>query len=367
MTRTATAAVVHEVEGPFTLETVELDDLHAGEAYVKIKAVGACHTDLNMQMVLSMPAVVGHEGAGIVEEVAAGVDYVKPGDRVTISWPTCGVCPQCLVGRIDLCERQFPLNFGGRRADGTPTIKLNGEWIHGAYFQQSSFSTYAIAPVSSMVRVDDESVPMEVLAALPCGIMTGAGAVMNSLDVRAKDDLVVFGTGAVGLSAVMAGRLVGAYPLVAVDINRKRLDLALELGATHVFNAKEEEDLAARLREVRPSGFRFAVDTSGKQSSISAAVKCLGTGGVFGLLAVPEPERPDFHHAFEAFPRGLRLQFVLAGSSTPRLFLPQLIEWYKQGRFPVDRLIKKFEFAQINEAFAASHEGHAIKPILMIP
>jgi aryl-alcohol dehydrogenase len=366
MTRTATAAVVHEVEGPFTLETIELDDLHAGEAYVKIKAVGACHTDLNMQMVLGMPAVVGHEGAGIVEEVAPGVDYVKPGDRVMISWPTCGTCPQCLVGRIDLCERQFPLNFGGRRADGTQTLKLHGEWIHGAYFQQSSFATYSIAPVSSLVRVDDDEVPTEVLAALPCGVMTGAGAVINSLGVGVKDDLVVFGAGAVGLSAVMAGKLVGAHPLVAVDINKQRLELALELGASHVFDARDE-DVAPKLRELRPAGFRYAVDTSGKQSSISAAIKCLGTGGVFGVLAVPEPERPDFHHAFELFPRGLRMQFVLAGSSTPRLFLPQLIEWYRQGRFPIDRIVKKFEFAQINEAFASSQEGHAVKPVLMMP
>ncbi len=366
MTRTATAAVVYEPEGRFQLETVELDDLHNGEAYVRIKAVGACHTDLNMQMVLSMPAVVGHEGAGIVEEVAPGVDYVKPGDKVMISWPTCGVCPHCLVGRIDLCEKQFPLNFGGRRADGTPTVKLKGEWIHGAYFQQSSFATYAIAPVSSLVRVEEE-VPFEVLAALPCGVMTGAGAVINALKVGVTDDLVVFGAGAVGLSAVMAAKLVGAYPLVAVDVNQYRLDLALELGASHVINAREEEDVAAKLRELSPRGFRFAIDTSAKQSSISAAIKCLGTGGVFGILAVPEPEKPDFHHAFEAFPKGLRLQFVLAGSSTPRVFLPQLIRLYKQGRFPVDRLVKTFEFSQINEAFAASHEGHAVKPVLVMP
>lgn len=367
MTRTAIAAVVREPEGRFALETVELDDLHNGEAYVKIQAVGACHTDLNMQFLLSMPAVVGHEGAGVVEEVAPGVDYVKPGDRVMISWPTCGVCPGCLVGRIDLCEQQFPLNFGGRRADGTPTIKLNGEWIHGAYFQQSSFATYAIAPVSSMVRVADESIPWEVLAALPCGVMTGAGAVVNALKIGATADLVVFGAGAVGLSAVMAGKLVGAYPLVAVDVNQYRLDLALELGASHVINVREEEDVAARLRELRPKGFRYAVDTSAKQSSISAAIKALGTGGVFGILAVPEPEKPDFHHAFEAFPKGLRLQFILAGSSTPRLFLPQLLEWYKQGRFPVDRLVKTFPFAEINEAFAASHEGSAVKPVLLMP
>ena len=126
MSKKARAAVVYEPEGKFAIEDVELDDLHAGEAYVKIEAVGVCHTDMNMQFLLGMPAVVGHEGTGVVEEVAPGVEYVKPGDRVIISWPTCGTCPKCIVGRLDICERQFPLNFGGKRADGTPTIKLKG-------------------------------------------------------------------------------------------------------------------------------------------------------------------------------------------------------------------------------------------------
>ncbi len=364
MSKKARAAVVYEPEGRFSIEDVELDDLHAGEAYVRIEAVGVCHTDMNMQFLLSMPAVVGHEGTGIVEEVAPGVDYVKPGDRVIISWPTCGTCPKCVVGRIDLCERQFPLNFGGRRADGTQTIKLKGEWIHGAYFQQSSFATYSIAPVSSLVKVDDD-IPPEVRAALPCGIMTGAGSVINTFALGPKDDLVVFGAGAVGLSAIMAARISGVDPLVAVDVHPRRLELARELGATHALNALED-DVTARLAELRPSGFACALDTSGKQSSIATAAQCLGTGGSFGVVAVPEPQIPDFSVATLLFPKGVRLQFILAGSSTPRLFLPQIIEWYKNGRFPVDRLVKTFAFEEINEAWAESVAGTAVKPVLLL-
>jgi aryl-alcohol dehydrogenase len=363
MSKKARAAVVYEPEGRFSIEDVLLDDLHPGEAYVKIEAVGVCHTDMNMQVLLGMPAVVGHEGTGIVEEVAPGVEYVKPGDRVIISWPTCGTCPKCLVGRLDLCEVQFPLNFGGRRADGTQTIQLDGQWIHGSYFQQSSFATYSVVPVSSLVRVDDD-LPPEVRAALPCGIMTGAGAVINAFSIGPKDDLVVFGAGAVGLSAIMAGKVSGAYPLVAVDVNERRLDLALELGATHAINVREE-DVVAGLRQLRPAGFKYAIDTSAKQSSITSALQCLGTGGIFGVLAVPEGEHPDFP-ILELFPRGLRMQFILAGSSTPRLFLPQLIEWYKIGRFPVDRLVKTFPFEQINEAWAESAAGTAVKPVLLM-
>ncbi len=277
MSKKARAAVVYEPEGRFTIEDVELDDLHPGEAYIKIEAVGVCHTDMNMQPLLGMPAVVGHEGTGIVEEVAAGVDYVKPGDRVIISWPTCGKCPKCLIGRIDLCEMQFPLNFGGRRADGTQTIKLKGEWIHGSYFQQSSFATHAIAPVSSLVKVDD-GIPPEVRAAMPCGIMTGAGSVINAFSIGPKDDLVVFGAGAVGLSAVMAAKVSGAYPLVAVDVQPQRLELAKELGATHAFNARED-DVVASLAEIRPAGFKYAIDTSAKQSSISRRAQVPGDRG----------------------------------------------------------------------------------------
>jgi aryl-alcohol dehydrogenase len=364
MSKKARAAVVYEPEGKFTIEDVELDDLHSGEAYVKIEAVGVCHTDMNMQPLLGMPAVVGHEGTGVVEEVAPGVDYVKPGDRVSISWPTCGTCPKCLVGRLDLCERQFPLNFGGRRADGSQTIKLKGEWIHGSYFQQSSFATHVIVPVSSLVKVGD-GIPAEVRAAMPCGIMTGAGAVINTFAVGPKDDLVVFGAGAVGLSAVMAAKLSGVYPLVAIDVHPQRLQLALELGATHVFNARED-DVVARLADLRPAGFKYAIDTSAKQSSITTAALCLGSGGAFGVVAVPEAQVPDFSVATLTFPKGIRVQFILAGSSTPRLFIPQMIEWYKLGRFPVDRLVRTFAFEEINEAWAESAAGKTVKPVLLM-
>lgn len=363
MSKKARAAVVYEPEGKFSIEDVELDDLHPGEAYVRIEAVGVCHTDMNMQFLLGMPAVVGHEGTGVVEEVAPDVEYVKPGDRVIISWPTCGVCPKCLVGRIDLCERQFPLNFGGRRADGTQTIKFKGEFIHGSYFQQSSFATYSVVPVSSLVKVEDD-IPAEVRAALPCGIMTGAGAVVNAFAMGPKDDLVVFGAGAVGLSAIMAAKVSGVYPLVAVDVHQQRLDLALELGATHAFNARDD-DVVAGLQGLRPAGFRYVIDTSAKQSSLTTAAQCVASGGAFGVVAVPEPQVPDFSIATLLFPKGVRLQFILAGSSTPRLFIPQMLEWYKLGRFPVDRLVKTFAFEQINEAWGESAAGRVVKPVLL--
>jgi aryl-alcohol dehydrogenase len=364
MSKAARAAVVHEPEGEFTIEDVELDDLRANEVYVRIHAVGVCHTDMNMQQFLQMPAVVGHEGAGVVEEVGCGVDYVKPGDRVMISWPGCGVCPNCVVGRRDICDMQFPLLFGGKRPDGSSTVKLNGQWISAAYFQQSSFATYAIAPADSLIKVEEEDVPFEIMAAMPCGIMTGAGAIMNSLGVSAREDVMVIGTGAVGLSAIMAAKLVGAGPIIAVDINDDRLALALRLGATHAFNVKNV-DVEQEVRKLAPRGLRFAFDTTGLPISWATAVHSLCMGGAFAAAAMPVSQELGFP-PFDMFNKGLRVQFVMAGSAIPREYLPNLVKWYRTGRFPVDKLVTTFPFEYINTAWAESVAGRAIKPVLQV-
>jgi aryl-alcohol dehydrogenase len=365
MSKKARAAVVYEPEGPWTIEDVELDDLRPNEVYVRIKAVGACHTDRNMQQFLKMPAVVGHEGAGIVEEVGCGVEYVKPGDRVMVSWPECGVCPNCHIGRRDICDVQFPLNFGGTRLDGSHTVKLNGEWISAAFFQQSSYATVAITPEDSLIKVEDDDVPFEILAALPCGVMTGAGAITTSLGVTSQDDVLIIGCGAVGLSAVMAAKLCGAYPIIAVDIVDQRLALALELGATHIFHAKRD-NVAEGVKKVVPRGIRYAFDTTGLPVSWATAVQSLCMGGTFGGAAMPVSPELGFH-PFEMFGKGLRMQFVMAGSAIPRDYLPSLISRYKAGRFPVDRLVTTFPFEKINEAWASMGAFEAVKPILLMP
>lgn len=363
MSKKAIAAVVREPEGPFSLEEVELGDLQPGEVYVKIEASGLCHTDLNMQHFLPMPAVVGHEGAGVVDEVGPGVMDVKPGDRVIISWPACGVCNNCLEGKRYICETQFPMLFGGCRLDGSRTIKLNGEEISACYFQQSSFATYAIARSEQLVKVDQDT-PWEILAALPCGAMTGAGSVVNEMRVGPKDSFLSLGVGGVGQSAVMAAHLAGAYPIIAVARNPKRLQLALELGATHTVNAKTD-DVVARINEIAPGGITHALDSSGAVSSWVAAASVLKAGGIFGVVAAPEAETlGGGPHALLS--KAIRVQFIMAGSAVPRTFLPKMIEWYKEGRFPVDRLVKTFAFADINDAVRATQEGTAIKPVVLM-
>ena len=364
VSRTATAAVVREPGGAFTLESVELDDLRAGEVYVKIQAAGLCHTDLNMQHFLPMPAIVGHEGAGVVAEIGPGVTYVKPGDRVIVSWPACGACDNCLTGKRYICDAQFPLLFGGCRLDGSRTVKLDGQEISACYFQQSSFSTYALVPENSLVKIVDDDVPPEVLAALPCGAMTGAGSVLNELNVGPQDDLLCFGVGGVGQAAVMAAHMAGAYPIIAVARNPKRLQLALELGATHTVNAKTD-DVVARINEIAPGGIHKAFDSSGAVSSWVTAASVLRMGGQFAVVAAPEAETlGGGPHALLS--KAIRVQFIMAGSAVPRVFLPKMIEWYKQGRFPVDRLVTTFPFADINAAVHAAEAGEAIKPVLLM-
>lgn len=365
MSMMAKAAVVHEAGGKFTIEDVEIEDLRPGEVYVRIKAAGLCHTDLNMQFLLPMPAVVGHEGAGIVEQVGSGCGYVKPGDRVIISWPSCGVCPNCLTGKRYICETQFPLLFSGCRLDGSRPVRLKGEPISSCYFQQSSFATYALVPESSLVKVEDEEIPWEIMAALPCGAMTGAGSVLSALEVGPLDEILVLGVGGVGQNAIMAAHLAGAYPIIAVARNPKRLELALELGATHTVNAKTD-DVVARIKEIAPHGVSKALDSSGAVSSWVTAAAVLRNGGTFGVVAAPEAETlGGGPHALLS--KGIRVQFIMAGSVVARAFLPRLIEWYKQGRYPVDRLVTTFDFADINEAVLAAEEGRAIKPVLLMP
>ncbi|MCL5735760.1 MAG: NAD(P)-dependent alcohol dehydrogenase [Actinobacteria bacterium] len=363
MRSNVTAALVREPGGKFSFETVELDDVGPREVLIRLEASGVCRTDVMGQYIVALPAVLGHEGAGVVEEVGSSVIDFKPGDRVMMSWPACGECPSCASGHRHLCDAINPLMFGGARLDGSHTVKHNGQWVSSPFFQQSSFASHAITPANSLVHAPDE-IPMHLLAALTCGLMTGAGSVMNTLGAGARDQMAVFGAGAVGLSAVMAARIVGADPIIAVDLNDERLALALELGATHAFNAAQD-DVPARVRDVAPRGVSCALDTTGMDSTWRTAIQCLGMGGTLGAVHVPAGEMLQIQ-ATELIARAAQFKFILSGSSVPRVFLPQLISWYRKGLYPFDRLVSTFDFADINLAFEESAAGRAVKPVLLM-
>lgn len=364
MTTKITAAVLEEPQGRFVLKQVELDDPRDDEILVAVEACGVCHTDVAVQGALTPPMVLGHEGAGVVQSIGSGVTRVRPGDRVIVSYPWCGECNECLTGHAYRCEQMFRLAFGGGRFDGSRTITVDGSPVSSAFFQQSAFATHLITLERDVVPVGQDHAA-ELLGAIPCGVQTGAGAILNSMQVRAGDSVAVFGTGAVGLSAVMAARLTGSSTIIGIDVVESRLELALELGATHVINAANGE-VPERIKEILPRGVRYSFETSGSEPGLDAAIESLSMGGECGFVTLP--------HRGAKYPFSLRgltaksatLRAILSGSALPNDFLPKLIDWQQQGRFPYDRLITKYDFKDINQAFTDSAEGRAIKPVLMM-
>jgi aryl-alcohol dehydrogenase len=362
MTTVATAAVVYKPHAPFSLETVELTAPRSDEILVRIAASGICHTDILAQEHTPLPAVFGHEGAGVVEVIGTAVTRVKPGDRVIISYPWCGTCPKCIEGEPYICDYAMPLSFAGKRLDGSQTIKVGSESISSAFFQQSSFASHALTLERDVVPIRGDH-PAEMLAALACGVQTGAGAILNTMRVGAKHSLVVFGAGAVGLSAVMAARLAGASPLIAVDIVESRLQLALELGATHTLNAREG-DTATRIRGIVPRGVDFTFETSANEQALNDAIACLGMGGHCGIVIAPHFGQKYPFSPTEILSHAATVQGIIQGSALPNTFLPKLLEFHQQGQFPYDRLITTYDFAQINAAFEDTKAGRTIKPVL---
>ncbi|MDJ0509307.1 MAG: NAD(P)-dependent alcohol dehydrogenase [Crocosphaera sp.] len=362
MTTTATAAVANEPQGKFDFETVELDDLRPDEVLVRNEASGMCHTDFVGQKTMPLPAVLGHEGAGVVEAIGSGISSVKPGDRVIVSYPSCGYCNGCLSGRPYFCDDHLTLGFSGTRLDGSHTIKLKGSKISGAFFQQSSFATHSVTVERNLVPVTKDHAA-EMLAAIPCGVQTGAGSILNTFKVLPKESLAVFGAGAVGLSAVMAGKLSGAYPLIAVDIVEERLNLALELGATHVFNAKDG-NVAERIKDIAPQGIDYTLETSGNEHALNDAIACLATGGECGMVIAPHLGEKYPFSPSAIFQRAANLRGIIQGSSVPKTFLPLLLNLNRQGRFPYERLIQVYDFQDINQAVIDTKSGKAIKPVL---
>lgn len=358
----ATAAVLHERGTAFKLACIELGDLAPDEVLLRNEACGICHTDLIAQHMVPLPAVFGHEGCGVVEAVGSKVQGVRPGDRVISSYPFCAACSGCLAGKPYHCVHHMRLGFGGRRLDGSFTMSEAGRPLSGAFFQQSSFASHAIVPAHNVVRVDRET-PAERLAAIPCGVQTGAGAILYSLDVKAGEALAVFGCGTVGLSAIMAAKLAGAYPIVAIDIKPTRLALAMALGATHVVDATLGET-ARRVLEVCPSGVHKSLETSGHEAALDDAVDVLATAGVCGMVIAPHMGEKYPFDTSRIFKKAATLTGVIQGSAVPRLFLPRLLQWQRAGVFPIERMVRTYAFEDINRAVMDMQEGAVVKAVL---
>ena len=354
--------------GKLELEELNLGEPQLGEVTVKMVASGICHTDTSVMMqflATPLPMVLGHEGVGIVEKVGPGVKTLKPGDHVIMSFPSCGHCESCLDGRPYACEDSGPLFFGGHYAsDGGMRITDDNGVKVGSLFGQGSFATYCIIDERNAVKVDPE-VDLRPLCSLGCGIQTGAGAVLNKMKPKPGDTVVVFGCGAVGFAGIMAAKLAGCSTIIGVDAVPSRLELALECGATHVINGKECDDIAAEVRRLTDGkGAHFALEASGSPKLCKIMLESVrreGTAVVVSMVAgsVDIDVTPLFI--------GPCLTFTgtVEGAANPQLFIPKLVQYFKEGKLPVDKLCKYYEFDQIHEAFEASHNGSVIKPVLV--
>ena len=362
----AEAAVTESKGAPFEIQELELDELRPDEVLVKVAASGICHTDLIIRdqwYPVPLPAVLGHEGAGVVEKVGSAVTKVAPGDHVAMSYGSCGACPKCAVGRPNLCHDFWGRNFGATRPDGSTALSRGGSPVHSHFFGQSSFATYAVATERNVVKLEP-SLPLEVIAPFGCGIQTGAGAVLNSMRPPAGSSIAVFGTGTVGLAAIMAARVAGCTTIVGVDVKPARLELAMELGATHVVNALEKDALEEIQSLTGGVGVDYSVEAAGSPAVLRTAVDCTGPAGVCGLIGAP-PFGAEVHLDMNnVLTAGRTLMGIVEGDSVPDVFLPKLIELWQQGRFPIDAIMTSYDFDQIEQAAHDAEDGKVVKPVL---
>lgn len=354
---TMQAAVLRKKGGPLTIESVEMEGPRDDEVLVRLVASGICRTDIDFcddWDETDGAVVLGHEGAGVIERAAKRVRGVKPGDHVVLSYQSCGHCSQCRSGRPAHCRHFYELNFGFQRLDGSTGLQRSS--VRGHFFGQSSFATRSLATERNLVKVYRD-LPLDLLAPLGCGLQTGAGTVMNSLKVSRRESIAVFGTGAVGLAAVMASRLVGADPIIGVDIKPGRLKLGLKLGATHAIDNRRQ-NVASRITDITGRGVDYVVETTGNPEMHQLAIDVLNPHGVVALLT---GERGT-----DSLPEGRRTLGIIQGDAVPQVFIPKLIKLYRAGQFPLDRLIKFYKFRDINRAIADAKRGDTIKPVLRI-
>lgn len=360
------AAVARTPKAEFSIEEIELPELGATDVLVRIIGVGVCHTDIASRDGLlgaPFPAIFGHEGSGVVEKVGAGVSKLKAGDHVVLAPNSDGTCHQCERGEPMYCDHFNELNFQ-TDPDGPAATLADGARAYLKYFGQSSFAHYAIASERNAIAVRKD-VPLNILGPLGCGIQTGAGTVMNGMRPQDGASIAILGTGPVGMAAILGAVACGCATVIAVDRVPERLALAADIGATHGIDTTIQSDVGAAIREIAPEGVDFIVDSAGVQPLITSALGGLGRLGELGLVAVP----PTADRILELpwFPMllaGQRVRGYVEGNSIPDIFIPQMVELYRQGRFPFDKLIKTYRFDEINLAIEDQHKGTTIKAVL---
>ncbi|MFW9079723.1 NAD(P)-dependent alcohol dehydrogenase [Pseudomonas sp. P2757] len=363
------AAVAREYRAPLKIISLEIDEPREDEVRIKIVAAGICRTDLDVRdgyLPTPLPVVLGHEGAGIVDKVGTAVNNFQVGDHVVLSMGRCGDCGYCRLGQPAFCVNHVPLNFGGARADGSVCLHDQENAVHSHFFSQSSHAAYAIAHKSSLVKVPND-VDLRLLGPLACGVMTGAGGMMNTLRPEPGSNVVIFGCGTVGLSALMASKIIGCSQRIVVDNKQSRLDLAMELGATHTVLSGPDVDVVKEIRALSDGlGVQYAFESSGVKTVISAALNSLRELGTLVMTGVlPQGETVEFD-AWNLL-RGRRVIGSVMGDTLPEVFIPQLVEYYRQGLLPLEKISRLYPLADINQAIDDGISGKVVKAIVVMP
>lgn len=363
------AAVAFEAGKPLSIETVQLEGPKSGEVLVEIKATGVCHTDA---FTLSgadpeglFPAILGHEGAGVVVEVGPDVKSVKPGDHVIpLYTPECRNCEYCLSGKTNLCQAIRSTQGRGVMPDGTSRFSIDGTLIHH-YMGTSTFANYTVLPEIAVAKIREDA-PFEKVCYIGCGVTTGVGAVINTAKVEPGANVVVFGLGGIGLNVIQAARMVGANQIVGVDVNPQKRALAEKLGMTHFVNPKEiEADLVPYLVELTNGGADYSFECIGNVNIMRQALECCHKGwGVSVIIGVAGAGQEISTRPFQLV-TGRVWKGSAFGGARGRTDVPKIVDWYMDGKINIDDLITNvMPIDQVNEAFDLMHKGNAIRTVL---
>lgn len=363
----AKAAILFEVGKKFDLREVEVEPPRSGEVLIKMAAAGICHSDLHVitgHLSAPLPAILGHEGSGIVAEVGPGVTSVKPGDHVIPLWRlSCGLCEYCSDGRPALCAEGLQIRMTGRLLDGSTRFKLGGVEIKH-FAGVSSFSEYAVVPERAVLKIP-EDFPLDRAALLGCGVITGVGAVFNAARVRPGSSVAIFGSGGVGINVIQGAAIAGAEKIIAVDLLANKLEFAGRFGATHTINAGETNPVEAIRALTAGRGVDYAFEVIGLPSTIRQAYDSLCKRGMAVVVGVApmtlEVSVPIMTLVFEE----RVLTGSVYGSSRPRIDIPMLINLYRAGKLKLDELLtRRYPFSQINEAYEALERGEGLRSIV---
>jgi S-(hydroxymethyl)glutathione dehydrogenase/alcohol dehydrogenase len=357
------AAVLREFGEPLVVQELELDPPKAGEVLVRMAASGVCHSDLHVAQGVhptSLPVVLGHEGAGIVEQLGPGVTGLQVGDHVLLTWlPYCGHCRPCASGWPNRCENTAW--YDATLEDGTCRFHAGGQPIH--HYNTSSFAERSVVPARTAIKVDP-SLPLTQLALMGCAVMTGVGAALNTAGVRPGDRVAVVGCGGVGLNVVQGARIAGASTIVAVDVVSQKLELARELGATEAVNASDGDAVAA-VRDLVPGGVDYAFEALGRPETIEAALAMTGRGGQAILIGMAAP---DARVPLDALTMTLEERCVRGswyGSCAPLRDIPVLVELFRDGSLRLDPLITTCALEDVNDAFARMESGETARSVIV--